>query len=265
MQKEINLFAAPSEVVGFAERHGFAYFGAGPTDMRLIAYEAARLGSPLRFDAVITRSAIVTEHTEQVLKDLLGARTLPVYASKEGYRMACRCASTSNYHVNSEIVLLEVLDGDGQPCAPGQTGRVVITPLFSAAQPLIRYDTGDLAIVGAPCSCGRNLPVLTQIVGRSKHLFKLPDGRVVLPMLTTEPLLRLNAKAFQVAQLSEREIEVRYVPQEPDGSDEGAVAELLMRQTLHQMNISFRRLEEFPRDPTKKHMEYVSELPEGPL
>jgi phenylacetate-coenzyme A ligase PaaK-like adenylate-forming protein len=61
---------------------------------------------------------------------------------------------------------VEVLDEEGRPCAPGETGRVVATSLNNFAMPLIRYETGDTAEVGAPCPCGRGLPVLTRIMGR---------------------------------------------------------------------------------------------------
>jgi phenylacetate-CoA ligase len=59
-----------------------------------------------------------------------------------------------------------VLDQRGNPRGPGEVGRVVVTPLNNFAMPLIRYELGDTAEVGAPCACGRGLPVLTRILDR---------------------------------------------------------------------------------------------------
>lgn len=59
----------------------------------------------------------------------------------------------------------EAMREDGTPSAPDETGRVLVTPLHNLAMPLIRYDIGGAAEVGAPCPCGRGLPVLTRILG----------------------------------------------------------------------------------------------------
>ena len=80
-------------------------------------------------------------------------------------------------HVNHENILIEIVNDDDQPCAPGEFGRVIVTPFFGTALPLIRYDQGD---------CGGNapglrlrhgtLPILKNIEGRQDQLFRLPDG-----------------------------------------------------------------------------------------
>ena len=77
--------------------------------------------------------------------------------------IAHQCPATRGLHINSEYVYVEVLNDRDKPCAAGETGRVVVTSLQSFQTPLIRYDTGNLAEVGAPCECGRTLPVLNRI------------------------------------------------------------------------------------------------------
>ena len=59
--------------------------------------------------------------------------------------MGFECGSGPNFHVNSELVLLETAAPEGGACEIGQVGRVIITPFFSTALPLIRYDQGDTA------------------------------------------------------------------------------------------------------------------------
>ena len=65
----------------------------------------------------------------------------------------------------SEAIIVEVLDDEGRPCKDGAIGRVVATPLFNLAGPLIRYATGDFAEAGT-CECGRTLPTLKRIAPR---------------------------------------------------------------------------------------------------
>jgi hypothetical protein len=67
----------------------------------------------------------------------------------------------------------------------GEVGRVVITTLQNFAMPLIRYDIGDYAEVGPPCSCGRGLPVLRRILGRKRNMFILPSGQRRWPCMDT--------------------------------------------------------------------------------
>ena len=89
-----------------------------------------------------------------------------MYTCQEAGYLALQCPDYPHFHVQSENVLLEVVDDVGQPCGPGEVGRVLITSLNNFATPLIRYELGDYAEVGAPCPCGRGLPVLKRIMGR---------------------------------------------------------------------------------------------------
>jgi phenylacetate-CoA ligase len=99
-----------------------------------------------------------------------------MYTCQEAGYLALQCPDHPHYHVQSENVLLEVVDDQGLPCAPGEVGRVLVTSLNNFATPLIRYEIGDYAEVGAACSCGRGLPVLKRIMGRYRNLLTLPDG-----------------------------------------------------------------------------------------
>ena len=90
-----------------------------------------------------------------------------IYSCTEAGYLAFSCPEQGNLHVQAESVIVEVLDRAGKPCAPGEEGEVVVTPLLNFAMPLIRYAVGDRAVVGEPCACGRGLPTL-KTVGRSR-------------------------------------------------------------------------------------------------
>ena len=54
------------------------------------------------------------------------------------------------------------------------------TGFFNPAMPLLRYDTGDLAVpLETPCPCGRALPAVREVQGRFDDLLVTPSGRVV--------------------------------------------------------------------------------------
>ena len=83
--------------------------------------------------------------------------------------------------MQAEQGLVEILNERGEDCAPGEIGRVVVTPLANFAMPLLRYDIGDYAEVGDPCPCGRGLPVLRRVLGRERNMLVAPDGRRYWP------------------------------------------------------------------------------------
>jgi phenylacetate-CoA ligase len=69
---------------------------------------------------------------------------------------------------------------DGRPCAPGEVGEVLITDLHNYGMPLIRYRVGDLASWKAGgCPCGRGLPLLEEVHGRSLDVIRTPEGKTV--------------------------------------------------------------------------------------
>ena len=69
----------------------------------------------------------VTPELRAACREVWGVRLVDVYSSTETGYMALQCPDHDHYHVQSEDVLVEVLDDQGKPCAPGEVGRVVVT------------------------------------------------------------------------------------------------------------------------------------------
>lgn len=83
---------------------------------------------------------------------------------------------TGKLHVQSEAVLIEIVDDRGRLCSSGQSGRVIISTLHNLAMPIICYEIGDYATVGEPCECGRPHPVIETVLGRVRNLVRTPKG-----------------------------------------------------------------------------------------
>jgi phenylacetate-CoA ligase len=143
------------------------------------------------------------------------------YSSQETGYIALQCPTGEHYHVQSEGVLVEVLDETGGACGPGTTGRVVVTDLHNYAMPLIRYEVGDHAEAGAPCSCGRGLPVLRRIAGRTRNMLVLANGARYWPAFGSAGLAELAPiLQQQVIQTGFTEIEVRLAAARPATAEE---------------------------------------------
>lgn len=258
---EINHLVPAEQVLDFMGRSEARYLLCGGTDARLLAHEAERLGIALSLDAILTRGTDATAAGRTLIAEVFGARTLALYSSKEGHRMAHSCTQCGGWHVNDEQVLVEIVDEEGSPVPVGQAGRVVITPLWGFAQPLIRYEQGDLATRGASSGCGRGHSIINDIVGRVRHMFVMPDGSRIVPDLPVAAVAALNATMFQVAQVSRELVEVRYVPRQNGATSVREPVQAALAGMLHPgISVSFHELEAFNVPPGRKHLEFVSEL-----
>ena len=132
------------------------------------------------------------------------------YSSEEMGMMALQCPVSGMYHTLAETHHIEVVHEDGSACAPGETGRLLVTDLHNLATPLVRYAIGDWAEVGGPCACGRHLPTLQRILGRERNLVRLPDGRRHWPLIGFQRFEQvMPVRQYQVIQHSLQEVELR--------------------------------------------------------
>lgn len=189
-----------------------------------------------------------------------GVPLVDMYTCQEAGYLALQCPEHELYHVQSENVLLEVVDADGRPCGPGEIGRVLITSLNNFATPLIRYELGDWAEVGEPCPCGRGLPTLRRILGRTRNLLRLPDGTRRWALLGIEPGQRLRELAplelMQMVQTGLEDIEVRLVMQRPlTASEQQALTEAIHGNLGYPFRLSFEYVDSI-RNPSNGKIEF---------
>lgn len=226
---------------------------------QVLAIESERIGRPAAFDGVFAFSTATHADEREDIARAFGAKILSFYSSKEAHLMAYQCPVSDCLHINEEIVLVELLDDENRPVPQGTAGRVVVTNLFNWAQPLIRYVQGDLAVEGEPCPCGRSLRVLSRIAGRVTDIFRFPDGRAVAFALPENTKRELNIKTWQVAQVAPLQLEIRYEPLAERALDESAVATAVRSRTHPEVDITFKRTNNFVRSDGGKFAEYVNE------
>jgi len=163
----------------------------------------------------------------------------------------------------SEGLIVEVLDEQGNPCRPGQIGRVVVTDLHNFATPLIRYDLNDYAEVGEACPCGRRLTVLKRIVGRSRNMLLLPDGRRHWPFFGVFRFTEIAPiRQHQLIQRSREKIEVRLVADIPlTAEQEMRLIDLIQKSLGYPFELKLVYFDEkIPRGKGGKFEEFICEV-----
>jgi phenylacetate-CoA ligase len=188
-----------------------------------------------------------------------------VYSSREVGYIALQCPVNDHYHVQSEGLYLEILDDDDQPCKPGQSGRVIATTLRNFAMPLIRYEIGDHAILGEPCSCGRGLPVIKSILGREQDILVLPDGKQSWTLLGSPDVRDFMSMApviqYQFAHVAKAKIEVRLIAKRPlVHEEEEKIIAWVQKKFAWPFEVVFAYPQDLPLTKAGKFKDFVVEL-----
>jgi len=114
------------------------------------------------------------------------------YASTEMQTAFTECSQFNGGHHHPELLVLEVLDENGNQVGNGEPGEVVITTLGVEGVPLIRYKTGDIChYFSDPCKCGRQTVRLGPVIGRKKQMIKY-KGTTLYPQAFFDILGRFD-------------------------------------------------------------------------
>ncbi len=234
-----------------------------PSNLKNLAEEVAaeRIALP-RLRAITTMSELLDPETRSFCEQALEAPIHDMYSAQELGIVALQCPDAETYHAMAESVLVEILDEAGNPCTPGEIGRIVVTPLHNFVTPLIRYEVGDYAEVGHTCGCGRGLPAIKRILGRVRNMLTLPDGQKIWPGFGSRGLTAIAPiRQHQVIQKSVDELEARLVTErELTVEEEEQLAEHITRLLPSKMSVAFTYLANIPRSPGGKFEDFISEI-----
>jgi len=232
------------------------------------ATRQAGLRLPRLRQAIAIAETLRPEHRAAV-EAAWGVPVADVYSTRECGYLALQCPDHPHYHVQSEGLRVEVVREDGTPCGPGETGRVLVTPLHNLAMPLIRYDIGDAAEVGHPCPCGRGLPVLSRILGRRQNMLRLPDGGRRWPLLSSGDIAGLMAAApalrqYRIIQRAPDHLHVMLaLGRAATAAEDAAVAAWARTKFGEGFRVTVEGLDELPRSAAGKSEDFVCEVPDG--
>jgi len=259
----LSILTPISEQVAWLQRVDPDYLLTHPSVLTELALYCQREGIQLpSLREVRTISEALPDGLRELCKKVWGVKLVDIYSTIEIGYLAIQCPEHEHYHVQSEGVLLEVLDDDGKPCAPGEIGRVIVTDLHNYAFPLIRYEIGDYAELGGACDCGRGLTVLKRIKGRYRNILTTPSGERRYPRLGIQDLHEIvPVQQFQAVQHTLNDIEIRLVLPSPLQSEE---KEKLISK-FHSMlgdcfNFEIKQVDNIARSASGKYEEFVSML-----
>ena len=260
----LNVMTPTEQKVEWLQRRDPDYLLTHPTIIHDLARYCLDQGIRLKsLRQVGTISETLKPATREVCREAWGVSIVDVYSSREAGCLALQCPDHEHYHTQSESVYLEILNDDGEPCDVGEVGRVVITLPHNFAMPLIRYELGDYAEVGEACPCGRGLPVIKRILGRTQNMLVLPSGERRWPLLSSSNIKALLAIGpigrYQIVQTSTSSILVRLeTPRNLTPDEENSVRSWITEKLAFPFDVTIESTEEIPLSSAGKFDDFVS-------
>ena len=135
---------------------------------------------PSGIRSVVTTAEVLLPESRAYVEETLRAPVFNAYGCAEVNGIANECDRQDGLHISMEHVIVEIVDDNGTPVKPGQSGHIAVTDLHNYAMPVIRYVNGDEGqLVAHPCTCGRQLDRLEGILGRTCDIIDGANGRQV--------------------------------------------------------------------------------------
>jgi phenylacetate-CoA ligase len=263
---QLDLMTPAEQQVEWLLRKQAPYWMTSASNALAIAYAATpEQARAFSVELIFCVAETVFPRTREIVAERIGARIAAIYSCEEVGYIATQCPIGAGYHVVAENVLIEILREDGSPAAPGETGQVVLTGFYNYAMPFIRYAIGDVATAGpALCPCGRSLPLIAQVEGRTRYAFVFADGTRVWPRLWQFDIHEfISCREFQLAQVDRQNIEFRYVPDGSAAAPDALGLEAYLRRKLHpSARIALVAMDRIPRGRGGKTEPFVSAVVE---
>jgi phenylacetate-CoA ligase len=135
-----------------------------PSSILTIAEFVLKSNHPIpNIKLILTASEVLTDIDRNKIERAFNARISNHYGLAEQIVMMGDCEKHEGLHNYEEYGYLELLDTEIK-----DVKRIIGTNLHNLTTPLIRYDTGDLAVISEHnCSCHKVLPTIKNIIGRN--------------------------------------------------------------------------------------------------
>jgi phenylacetate-CoA ligase len=237
--------------------------GAYPSYMRLLAKGIRENNvKDINPRMIITSAETLSQEAREYINSTFNLELSDQFGCAEIGRSAWECEEHVGYHMDVDALVLEFVR-NGEPVGPGERGRLLYTCLFNYAMPLIRYDVGDICVpTDELCPCGRGLPLIEKVEGRSDDFVTATDGTVLSPTLllivmkeipgiTQYRLVQETRSSFKVMLVRDRDFTERTLNQVENG-----IKEVVGNDALVEVQI----VDEIPKDKAGKIRAIISKV-----
>jgi phenylacetate-CoA ligase len=243
-------------------RYKIRYMYAYPSSLYVLAQKVLEAGrKDLNMSVAITFAEPLFDHQRQAIAEAFHCPVRETYGMSEMVAMANQCQA-GQLHLWPEIGWLEVVEGP-HVVANGTIGDLVCTGLLNADMPLIRYRVGDRSALPADdeaCTCGRRLPMLALLEGRTEDVLYTVDGRHIGRL---DPVFKADLPVCeaQIIQEALNRVRVRYVPTRDFSPEAGRSIIERLQARMGAVEVILEPVDEVPRGANGKFRAVICNLP----
>ena len=140
-----------------------------PSDLASLARYCIKSNEALTFKIAFSFGEHLLPHYRKSIRKIFSCDVFDTYSQEEGAVRAMECSNHQGMHLEPRYGITEITDN----------GKIIGTPLFKRAFPLLRYDTGDTGKISVEkCSCGMTSPRITSLQGREGDVLITKEGRL---------------------------------------------------------------------------------------
>jgi len=211
---------------------------------------------------VVTTAEGLLAGDRELLEAEIANEVFDSYGSREVMNIGTECEKHDGLHLSTDNLVVEVVDATGMPVPAGTLGRIVVTDFHNAASPLIRYDVGDIGVMGPdePCACGRPFPRLARVEGRTQDMIHGIRGSVSTIWASFVIRHFVWIDAFQIVQNARDHMLVRLLTKRELTPELVAPIAAQLQDKLGPVVIDFERVDTIARRPNGKFQFLISTI-----
>lgn len=227
-----------------------------PSFFLLLAKEMEKSGEVIHPRHIFGSGELLDTVSRRFINSAFNVDMLDVYGCTEAGNIAWECSEHAGYHTNIDLVVTEFVK-DEEHVTMGEAGKIILTPLWNYAMPLIRYEIGD---VGRPsserCPCGRGLPLMEVIEGRYEDFIVLPSGRMISPYVTSRYFENVEGiDEYRIIQQARSNFIIQLVLREGRNNDIFLRLEDTFKKELGEdLTISIEAVDSIPKNGKLRHV-----------
>ncbi|MCC6536726.1 MAG: phenylacetate--CoA ligase family protein [Bryobacterales bacterium] len=196
--------ATMSRYLDILERGPCAQIFAYPSAIERLCRHAQAEGRDLTragVRVVFVTGEVLYPFQRELIAATLNCAVADGYGGRDSGFIAHECPQ-GGMHLMADAMVVELIGADGRAAAPGESGEIVATDLYSDGAPFLRYATGDMAVASSRvCPCGRPMPLIERLEGRRNDSIYARDGRVINSLALIYPVREIaGIEHFRVVQ-----------------------------------------------------------------
>jgi len=213
--------------------------------------------------ACVVTSEMLFEDDKLLMETQFGVPVINEYGVAELDLIAFENPN-NEWQINSETLVVEILDNNNNPVPLGEGGRIIITSLYNKAHPFIRYDIGDIGSLSEKSIIKK--PILKKLIGRTNDIAILPSGKKAAGLTfyyITKSIIEDNGnvKEFVVEQITAKTFKITYASSTKLSEEKIEAIKTEMENYLEKgLDIQFERQTQLQRLKSGKLKQFSSLL-----